>query len=90
MFAGTGYVAVASVPLLSAAVLRRRGADGAARASVAMSVLSGACLAGTLAGPAHGLFQRLGLTIADAWLVAAGIGIATGRGPLAALRRAAR
>ena len=34
---------------------------------------AGLCLLATVAGPAHGLFQRLGLTIGDAWIVATAV-----------------
>ena len=40
-----------------------------ARASVLVAVLAAACLVATSNGTAHGLWQRLGLTIADAWIV---------------------
>jgi len=33
------------------------------------------CLLATVAGPAHGLFQRLGLTIGDAWIVATAVAL---------------
>jgi len=68
--AALGYVTLAATPLLAARPLGAAGHRGAARASVAIAVASGLCLAGTVAGPAHGLFQRVGLTLGDAWLVA--------------------
>ena len=74
-----GYVSITAVPLLAAAPLSRHGAVGAASASRAAGALSALCLAATLAGPSHGLFQRIGLTVGDAWLVAVGVSIATGR-----------
>jgi hypothetical protein len=42
-------------------------------------VLSGACLAATVFGPAHGLFQRAGLTLGDLWLAATAVAIIAGR-----------
>ena len=74
-----GYVSITAVPLLAAAPLSRRGAAGAASASRAAGVLSTLCLAATLAGPSHGLFQRIGLTVGDTWLAAVGVSIASGR-----------
>ena len=67
-FATTGYASLALVPLLSAPGLRAQGRPGLARLATAAGVASGICLAATVAGPAHGLFQRLGLTIGDAWI----------------------
>lgn len=87
LFAGVGYLSLASVPFLAAPALRGRGRPDLAVASQIISALSGVCLVATLAGQAHGFFQRAGLTMGDAWLVAAGVGLAFGRGPLAALRR---
>ena len=69
-FAGIGYVTLATAPLLAARPLARAGRTSWAGASVAIGVAAGVCLALTTLGPAHGLFQRLGLTIADAWIVA--------------------
>lgn len=78
--AGFGYVTLAATPLLAARPLAARGHRRAAAASVAVAAASGLCLAGTLAGPAHGLLQRLGLTIGDAWLVATAVWMLSGRG----------
>ena len=70
--ATAGYLTLAAVPLLAAPHLR-----GAARAaSVAVGSVSGACLAATAAGSAVGLFQRLGLTVVDAWIVVAAVAMA--------------
>jgi hypothetical membrane protein len=77
--AGIGYVTLAATPLLAARPLAALGYRRAAAASVAVAAASGLCLAGTLAGPAHGLLQRLGLTIGDAWLVATSVWILSGR-----------
>jgi hypothetical protein len=72
-FASAGYATLAAVPLLAAAPLRRMGRARPAAASVAVGVASGLCLAATLAGSRHGLFQRAGLTIGDAWIVASAV-----------------
>jgi len=68
LFVGTGYVALAATPPLAAPRLDRRRPI-----SIVVGVISAVCLAATLAGPAHGLFQRLGLTVVDAWIVATAV-----------------
>lgn len=70
--AGTGYLAMAATPLLAASPLRRLGHDRAAAASVVVSAISAAALVGTiLFDDRSGGLQRLGLTVVDAWHVAA-------------------
>jgi hypothetical protein len=69
-FAVAGYAGLAAVPLVAAAgpVLARHPV--AARASVAVGVVTAGLLAASAAGaPAHGLTQRVGLTLGDAWVV---------------------
>lgn len=68
-FATFGYVTLAATPLLAARPLAAAGHRRAAKASVVTGVMSGLCLVATALGPAHGLMQRLGLTLGDAWLV---------------------
>ena len=72
-FAATGYVTLAATPLLASLRFARAGRRGWASASRVAGVASGACLLATIAGPAHGLFQRLGLGIGDVWIVATAI-----------------
>lgn len=72
-FAVAGYITLAMVPLLASRTLWRQGHRRATAASLIVAMTSGACLAATAVGPAHGLFQRLGLTIVDGWLVASAI-----------------
>jgi hypothetical membrane protein len=80
VFATIGYVTLAATPLLASRAFARAGRIAWARWSVAAGVASGACLIATVAGPAHGLFQRLGLGVVDAWIVATAIEIIrTGR-----------
>lgn len=67
--AGTGYVAMALTPLVAAPALRRRGWTGAAVASTAVGVVSAGSLVATLLVDGSGAFQRLGLTVVDAWHV---------------------
>ena len=87
VFAGIGYVSIAAVPLLTAPTLRRAGRTGWAVASVLVGGLVAGFLAASTLGPEHGLWQRLGLTISDVWIVVVAVGIvATDAG----IRRARR
>jgi hypothetical protein len=78
LFAGVGYVALAATPALAWSPLRRAGCPVGAGASLVVAAVAGGCLALTVAGPAHGLFQRAGLTVGDAWLVASGVVVLVG------------
>ncbi len=84
--AALGYVTLAATPLLAARPLAVAGHRRAASLSVAVGVGSGLCLVGTLAGPAHGLLQRIGLTLGDAWLISSAAWMLSGGrvGPVAA------
>lgn len=64
--ASLGYVTLAAVP---AVVGRRRPLP------VAVSVVSGICLLLTTVATRDGLFQRLGLTVAQAWIVVNALGM---------------
>jgi hypothetical protein len=77
-FASAGYATLAAVPLLAAGPLRRAGRAGWAAVSLTAGVASALCLLATLAGSHHGLFQRAGLTIGDAWLVASAVALLRG------------
>ena len=77
-FAGLGYASIAVLPLLVAPQLARGVKIGWARASVGVGVLSAAALVASTIGPAHGAWQRLGLTVGDAWIVSAASVIALG------------
>jgi hypothetical protein len=70
-FAGVGYATLAATPWLAAPALSPRPA----RMSRMAAVASGTALAATVLGPSHGLLQRLGLTIGDAWIVAMAVKI---------------
>lgn len=59
--ASIGYAGMAAAPLL----VRDRG-----RIDAATGVLAAVSLVATTLGPASGLFQRLGLGLVDAWIVA--------------------
>jgi hypothetical membrane protein len=76
--AALGYVTLAATPLLAARPLAAAGHRRASYLSVAVGVGSGLCLVGTLGGPAHGLLQRVGLTLGDAWLISSGAWMLSG------------
>ena len=62
--AGLGYLTLAAVPL----------AVGRRPLSIAVGLVSGLCLLLTAALDRDGLFQRLGLTVAQAWIVVSALG----------------
>ena len=76
--AGTGYATLAATPLLAAWPLHRLGRRGWSRASLIAGSVSAACLVATTIGPATGFFQRAGLTVGDAWIVASAVAILRG------------
>jgi hypothetical membrane protein len=78
-FAVLGYLSLLSVPLLAAPELARNHHRRWAACSVAVGIVSGACLLATAIDPVHGLSQRAGLTIADAWVIAFAIALLLGR-----------
>jgi len=78
-----GFAVVASsslvlTPVLAAQTLSARGHGRAAAASRLVGVLSGACLAASAFVTTEGLVQRIGLTLADGWLVASAVAILRG------------
>ena len=74
-FASVGYATLAAVPWLAARSLAQCGEHTSATVSRAAGLASAAALAGTVFGPYHGLLQRVGLTIGDAWIVASAVRI---------------
>ncbi|HEY1738307.1 MAG TPA: DUF998 domain-containing protein [Acidimicrobiia bacterium] len=70
-FAGLGYAALVALPWLAVAPLTRRHRTRWAQTSRLTAIVSAACLLASTLGPLHGTFQRLGLTIGDAWIMAA-------------------
>lgn len=75
--AGLGYASLAAIPVLAASRLDRlHGRPGWAAASTATGVVAALCLAVTLAGARSGLFQRLGLTVGQAWVVVTALNLA--------------
>jgi hypothetical membrane protein len=77
--AGIGYVTLAATPLLAAAPLRRLGHRRAAIGSRVVGTAALVSLALTTVDEHSGLFQRIGLTLGDAWLVVAAVGLLTDR-----------
>jgi len=75
VFAGLAYASLAATPIAASAVLRRRGHDKLARTSITTGIAVGTALVVSVVGPTHvhGLFQRIGLTIGDAWLIASAV-----------------
>jgi hypothetical membrane protein len=70
VFAIIGYATLAATPLLAAASFRRVGAVRWATWSIACGTASAIFLALSALDPAHGLTQRIGLSITDGWIVA--------------------
>jgi hypothetical membrane protein len=75
IFAGVGYVTLAATPLLATRSLCAMGHRGLARLGVAAGVTSALALALTTTGLPTGLFQRIGLTVTDAWIIVAAVAI---------------
>jgi hypothetical membrane protein len=75
-FAGLAYASLAATPIAASLVLRR-GNKALARTSIATGLLCAAALVASVAGPdhVHGLLQRIGLTIGDAWIIASAISL---------------
>lgn len=67
--ATVGYATLAATPWLAAGPLANRGERTYGTISRIAAIASAAALAATALGSSHGLFQRLGLTIGDAWIV---------------------
>ena len=73
--AAGAYGSVAATPLLAGRPMKRLGRPGWAAASLTAGCVSAALLAATTLDTLPGLFQRLGLTVADAWIVASAVDI---------------
>jgi len=65
VFAGLGYLTLAAVPVVA----------GRRPLPVAIGLLSGLCLLLTVVAERDGLFQRLGLTVAQAWIAVNALGL---------------
>jgi hypothetical protein len=79
LFAGLGYLTLAATPLLAARPLRARGHHVLARFGLGAGAISVAALLLSLTALPTGGFQRLGLTVADLWIMASAAAILTGR-----------
>ena len=77
--ASVGYVTLAATPLLAARPLAAQGRRGLALAGVAAGVVSAVALLLTTTSLPHGLFQRVGLTASDAWIVASAVAMLADR-----------
>jgi hypothetical protein len=75
MFAGLGYASLVALPLLAAAPVAGGGSPRWARVSAATAAVSAVCVLASTFGPAHGLWQRLGLTVSDIWIVVTALGL---------------
>ena len=81
VFASLGYVTLVGVPLLAARPLARADHPGWARYAIVTAIIAGASLLASAVGPAHGLWQRIGLTTGDAWIVAMAVQLAFAASP---------
>ena len=78
IFAGIGYLALAATPLLAVAPLHALGHRRLALFGLAAGLTSAIALALTATGLPTGLFQRIGLTVSDAWIIATALTIRRG------------
>lgn len=78
IFAGIGYLTLAATPFLAASPLLAMGHRRLARSGIAAGTTSAIALALTTTGLPTGLFQRVGLTASDAWIVATALAIRRG------------
>jgi hypothetical membrane protein len=81
LFAGIGYLTLAATPLLAARPLLRAGQRTLARTGLVAGGIAATSLALTVTGLPTGLFQRVGLTAGDVWLVATAVAMLTNRLP---------
>lgn len=75
-FAGSAYVALATGILLASRNLRP---NWLRNTSIAVGATTALALVASVTTETPGLFQRIGLTTADTWLIGMGIAIVTGR-----------
>ena len=78
-FAVLGYVTLAATPLLAYRPLMRSGHLLLARVGAIAGTVAGTSLLLSSVGDLGGLFQRLGLTAGDVWIVASAVAILSGR-----------
>lgn len=77
--AGIGYLTLALAPIAARRPLERLGHHRLARAGIAASTIAAIALATSLAAAPTGLFQRIGLTVVDVWIVTTALLQAQGR-----------
>ena len=70
LFAGLGYASLVALPLFAAREFARVDRTGWVVLSVATAIVAAASLGASTLGAHHGLWQRVGLTLGDAWIVA--------------------
>lgn len=73
VFAGAGYLTLAATPLLAVRPLRAVGRSRLAGLGLVTGAVSAVSLGLSLSGLPAGLFQRLGLTSSDIWIVASAL-----------------
>ena len=73
--AGIAYLTLAATPLLAGRTLRERGHRRLAALSGLVGVVTATSLALSLTGLPTGLFQRIGLTAGDLWIMVSAIAI---------------
>lgn len=78
VFAGIGYLTLAATPLLAAPSLWAMGHRRLARTGVAAGVTSAIALVLSTTSLPTGLFQRVGLSVSDVWVVATALAIRRG------------
>jgi hypothetical membrane protein len=82
VFAVAGYATLAALPIAASAALAGAGQRHLSRLSVLAGTTTGALLlASALGAPAHGLTQRLGLTVGDAWVALSAAAMLGGTAP---------
>jgi hypothetical membrane protein len=81
-FAVLGYATLAALPLVASRELSAAGRPALGRLSVlAGSATAAFLLASAVGAPAHGLTQRIGLTLGDAWVAVSALAWLRGRSP---------
>lgn len=73
-----GYLTIVALPALAASPIRRSGRVGCAGVSVLVAVVSAVSLVLSATGWDHGLWQRLGLTAGDVWIVVMAVSLMVG------------
>jgi len=79
VFATAGYATLVAVPLLSLVPLKHAGHRAFAATGAVLAGVSTVSLVLSSTDLPTGLFQRLGLTSIDLWIVAVALAIATGK-----------